>query len=241
MPHLVIKDFVGYRLAVYDDYNDAFFQLENGETIGKGQGFIADITNLDRLVTGAPLRPPEELMYLSMPPEDIVEFLDKRDFGIDKDLRIRKRLEAPMLNMKTNQIPFLVIGHRKMCEMMKKKLELTPIHLVTNGKDIGLAMETPEGIGVSPLPPGDDQVVGEFCETPGHQVIMRFGDHCIVIKNSNTGFCQDYVQAQPLNIGSLKELNTRDRFVDIEGVVHTSGAFKLCAVDLSIDGFLKGV
>lgn len=236
--YLVIKDFVGYRLAEYVDYDDAFFTLADGTIIGKGEGFIADITNMDRVIANVPLRPPEELMYLSMPAEDIITFLEQHGQAVDSDLRIRQKLGEPMSKVTLQQIPYIIMGHAKMCEALKKPELRTPVHLIDAGETIGMVIETPEGTGVAPLPPPrEGDVDGVIAMTPAGQVVFRFQDRSLLLKNSHTGFVQDFVASEPLEVKTVGELIKENQFIDGEGMLRKSGNNKLVFADISIDGF----
>jgi hypothetical protein len=244
-----MRDALGFKIATYEDYNGVFFTLENGDLVGKKEGWIADFANVDLMMAQAPMKEPEDMMWMPMEEKDIIEYLQNKGFGIDTNMRIHFKLNPPFGSLSPQSAALAIMGHVKFCDdEIKRSPEQIPLLLSVNPNDkdqVGLMFEHPEkGPGMMPLPPNselkDMPDPAQICLTENNkQVCFKWHDYILVPKNPVSGSIYKYMIVHETGASSLEELTEGGRkFINQEGVLLESGAGKLVVKGISIDDFM---
>jgi hypothetical protein len=242
---IIRKDALGYRLAplIENDgeegnYDGTMFTLENGEKVGKHQGWIAEPENLLAVQTGGKMKTPEELMIPSLKPDQIRKRLHQMGLCLDHDWRIRKFMREPFTKVKALHALPLIEMHKKVCEEAKKDPENVPLNIGWFDGALGMF--------VGPMPTMVPEMEGGqivlYKDRMGHfQVVLKHGDWYAYPKDQRddmpvcTLFLMKFMdRTQPSNFETMEELIGQDKFMTPEGILVGKGGF----ITLSIDDFL---
>jgi len=247
MPLLLIKDFVGFRVAVYDEYNDPFFTLNDGSTVSKSEAYIADAFNTEHALAGRAPASPEGMMYMPLEPEQFIQLLGDKGYGLTEDMRMRPKLGEPFTRLTVKNAVLVIMAHVKLCQDNGHNPEATPIRLAMDPETKHLALCVPmkdgAAMGVVPIPEQVDGVneeaeLGTINE--GRQVCFKWHDWVLIPTNSVVGKLHQFLDVTPINATSFQELE-KEYIISNEGMMTKSGATKLLFQNISIDDFLKGV
>ena len=238
MAFIIRKDAMGYRLAPYTEYDGTMFMLENGERVGKHQGWIAEPENLTAMVTNGKMKTPEELTIPELNAGQVTKFLKKVGMCLDHEWRVRKFMREPFTKIKaTNIIPMIEL-HKKMCEGQKKNPETIPFNIGWFDGALGMFM----GPQVAILPEIEGGEIVLFKDRMGKfQVVLKHGDWYAYPKTQrdDAPICtlmlmQFMGGTQPSNFESIEALLGQDNFITPEGVLVGKGSY----INISVDDIL---
>jgi len=234
---LIVRDLRGYRVVNALEYDGAVFLVDGGDKIGKQAAFIADQSNIMLMAQGQPMRPPEDMYLLPLEPAPMIKMMENYGFGLDHELRIRRRMQNPWMAIKAGHIAPIVMAHVTYNEKNGKNPESQPLNLLWHDEAQKIAMLIGEDLFA--LPEAQNEI-GHINLYDNKQVVLTFQDYHIVPKNSNVGTMIKFLKVDQTGADSVQELCGKDKFLTEDGILLKRGDAKLSMANLSIDDFLSG-
>lgn len=245
MPLLLVKDYIGFRIATYEDYSDPFFTLEDGTMVSKSEAYIADAFNIEHALAGRTPASPENMMYMPLDPPQFIQLLGDKGYGLTEDMRMRPKLSEPFTLLNNKNVVLIIMAHVKICQDHGHNPESTPVRIAYDPESKQLVLCVPmkdqQQMGVIPIPNDvpDVKEEAELCTiNEGRQMCFKWHDWVLVPVNSVAGKLHQFLDAQPINATSIAELE-KEYVISNEGMLTKSGANKLLFRNISIDDFLK--
>lgn len=224
---------------------------------------LATMLNLSRIAQGQDPLPIKDQFY---PPcrkaQEVIDSLDPFGMCVDRELRLKKKLGSPLMDIKAQQITMLIMIHQHVCEQNKKNPESTPVYLTQvtppGKEDEQVLCYVAEGSKGSPpqfVPMPDDMEkvtdqmpeevkeaikhipTGKFALTAdGRMMCLKSGDWALIPKTADMMMMYKYIQAQE-GFDSLEEFTKRGGFLSVDGEVCHNGLVAMEVDTLSIDQF----
>lgn len=175
---LLRKDAVGWKISPlhqHDPYDGSRFQLESGEYVGAQSGWIACSENLQAVAANqTKLLTIDEIMSPDLTAKQLMRLLEKFDYRLDGEWRLRKWMGSPFTNLKATHARGLFSLHEALCKTMKKDINKMPQYVGWNEEQKSPVMIVPVG-GVA-IPEMDGEIV-LYRDQLGHrQVVLKAGD-----------------------------------------------------------------
>jgi hypothetical protein len=239
--YLLRKDMMGWKLSPYVDFDGVIFTAEDGEKIGKYQGWIAEATNVLAIIQHREMRLPEELMLPAFNADQLMKALKKIGYCLDNKWRIRRFMRPPFTKLKEEHIMPMVSIHLQVCEKEKKNPEAHTSLLAWMEDQVGIMPPTnPPGAGLLPEHEG-----GSICIVKDRmgfrRIVLKFGDWYVTPRDQNeqvnicsVSFTQYMKDVEPTGAKTVEELLGKDMFLSPEGVIVGRGAY----FNISIDDIL---
>jgi hypothetical protein len=254
---LIRKDALGWKIAQLaegDNYDGTIFTLASGEKVGKEQGWLADPENLQAIASHQKLRHPEDMTLPELNERELINFLRKVGWCVDHEMRVRRFMGDPFVQLETWMVPALVGIHLQTSGKEEAALKST---LTIGWFDGKVGVITQQGVGVLPeretMPEGMD--LGEIVlfrdRMDRERVMLKWRDFYLVPKTQVEGrpVCVlemtkwvEESRLKPTGTASVKELVGKDWFLTPEGLLISKKKFltTISFADFSVDELLKG-
>lgn len=246
--YLIQKDGSGWKMAGYTEYDGSVFTLENGEMVGKYQGFVAEANNIIAMVQNVKMRTMDELWMPAFDADQIMKALKKVGYCLDHQWRVRRFLREPFTKLTVGHIMPLIEIHKQYCESKSRSPEAYPITLGWFEEKLGLMFSEQEGneikVGIAQLPTHEGGQFGFYVDRlENRRFTLKFGDWYAVPCEQNEAapvctlkLIQYLKDFQPLEGDSVEAILGKDQFISPEGILVGKGSY----FNISIDDFLKG-
>lgn len=254
---LIRKDSLGWKIAQLaegDNYDGHLFTLASGERVGKEQGWLADPENLMAIASHQKLKAPEQMTLPECTERELINFLRKVGWCVDHEMRVRRFMGDPFVQLAAWMVPALVGVHLQESGGEEQALKKT---LTIGWFDGKVGALTNNGIALLPeqtaMPEGLDH--GEILlftdRMDRERVMLKWRDYFLVPKTQVEGrpICVlelakwvEEARLKPTGVTSVAELVGKEWFLTPEGLLISKKKFltTISFADFSVDELLKG-